>query len=198
MLFNSWAFAAFFVIVLALYYALAFRWQNVFFLVASYTFYGMWDWRFLGLLWTSTVVDFLVAHALSQRESASERRMLLGISLATNLGILGFFKYFNFFVDSAADLLAVLGFQSNVTLLQIVLPVGISFYTFQTLAYTIDVYRGAQKPTRDWWRSLYSASMADAAGQDPKYLARRGWPVVARTRLCCRNTHVSPCSGCLC
>lgn len=150
MLFNSWEFAAFFVVVLTLYYALAHRWQNVLLLLASYAFYGAWDWRFLALLWTSTVVDFIAAHKLDRAETKRARRGWLGVSLATNLGILGFFKYFNFFLDSAVDGLDAIGVRADVAVLQVVLPVGISFYTFQTLAYTIDVYRGEQKPTRNW------------------------------------------------
>lgn len=150
MLFNSWEFAAFFVIVLALYYALAHRYQNLLLLGASYTFYAAWDWRFLALLWTSTVVDFVAAQSIARTDQKRQRRIWLGISLATNLGILGFFKYFNFFVGSASDALNLIGLEANVAVLQLVLPVGISFYTFQTLAYTIDVYRGQQEPTRDW------------------------------------------------
>jgi D-alanyl-lipoteichoic acid acyltransferase DltB (MBOAT superfamily) len=104
-------------------------------------FYGAWDWRFLGLLWLSTIVDYLVGRTLGATEESARRRRLLAISLVVNLGVLASFKYFNFFVDSAAALLEQFGLSANVPTLRIILPVGISFYTFQTLAYTIDVYR---------------------------------------------------------
>jgi D-alanyl-lipoteichoic acid acyltransferase DltB (MBOAT superfamily) len=148
MLFNSLTFLLFLAVVLPLYYALAHRWQNKMLVVASYVFYGAWDWRFLFLLLISTVVDFNCARAMDAA-SPKGRKRLLYLSLAVNLGILGFFKYFNFFIGSAASLLDTLGFQASIPTLTIILPVGISFYTFQTLAYTIDVYRGKQKSHRD-------------------------------------------------
>jgi len=139
-LFNSVEFAIFLPIVLALYYMMRHEWQNRMLLVASYLFYGWWDWRFLVLLWISTVVDFFVARALDTSEG-KRRKYILMISLFANLGLLGFFKYFNFFINSAAVALQSLGLQPHMTTLQIVLPVGISFYTFQEMGYTIDVYR---------------------------------------------------------
>jgi len=150
MLFNSFEFAVFLLVVLPVYYVLSLRYQNIFLLVASYVFYGWWDWRFTGLLALSTVVDYFVAGALSRANGSSSRRALLLTSICVNLGILGFFKYFNFFVDSAADLVSAFGVSANVATLQVVLPVGISFYTFQTMAYTIDVYRRRCEPTRDF------------------------------------------------
>jgi D-alanyl-lipoteichoic acid acyltransferase DltB (MBOAT superfamily) len=150
MLFNSFEFVAFFAVVLLVYPRLQHRAQNVFLLLASYYFYACWDWRFTGLLATSTVVDYCVAHALAAEERAGRRRALLLVSLITNLGILGFFKYFDFFIASAVELLSGMGVSTNPFLLRVLLPVGISFYTFQTLAYTIDVYRRSQEPTRDF------------------------------------------------
>ena len=141
MLFNSFEFVIFLPVVLVLYWTLPRRFQNLLLLVASYVFYAAWDWRFVGLLWLSTVVDYLVGRTLGATEETSRRRRLLTISLVVNLGILASFKYFNFFVDSAAALLEQFGLSANVPTLRIILPVGISFYTFQTLAYTIDVYR---------------------------------------------------------
>ena len=149
MLFNSWTFALFIAIVLPTYYALDHRWQNRFLLAASYFFYSMWDWRFLGLLAISTGVDYVAALRMHETDDALARKRWLQLSLATNLGILGFFKYFNFFLDSTVDMLMLLGFEPHVPTLRVLLPVGISFYTFQTLAYTIDVYRGRMQPTRD-------------------------------------------------
>lgn len=149
MLFNSFVFVAFLAIVLPVYYLLPHRWQNRFLLAASYVFYGAWDWRFLFLLMLSTAVDFTLAILLEGSSTALVRKRLITLSVVTNLGILGFFKYFDFFVESAAELLGSVGLEPNVPFLSIVLPVGISFYTFQSLAYTVDVYRGHQKATRN-------------------------------------------------
>ena len=135
MLFNSWEFLVFFVTVCALYYSLATRAQNLLLLIASYFFYSWWDWRFSSLLLISTVVDYSVVRWM-EHASARWRKCLLLVSLCTNLGILGFFKYFNFFADSAASLLDCFGLPFHPFTLQVVLPVGISFYTFQTMANT--------------------------------------------------------------
>jgi D-alanyl-lipoteichoic acid acyltransferase DltB (MBOAT superfamily) len=152
MLFNSLPFALFLPLVFAIYWALGrpgYRVQNMFMILASYVFYGWWDWRFLFLIVISSLADFVLGLRMHAESSEGRRKTLLIASLVVNLGILGFFKYFNFFVDSAADLLALAGFQPNVTTLRIILPVGISFYTFQTLSYTLDIYRRQIEPTRD-------------------------------------------------
>jgi len=141
MLFNSWVFVGFLAIVLPLYYLLPLRGQNILLLGASYVFYGAWDWRFLGLLALSTLMDFSIGIAIDRSPTPRRRRALLVMSVIVNLSILGFFKYWNFFVESAAALLSSAGLEPNIPMLRIVLPVGISFYTFQTLGYTIDVYR---------------------------------------------------------
>lgn len=149
-LFNTWIFALFFAAVFTVYHLLRGRWRMAFLLAASYLFYAAWDWRFCFLLLTSTVVDYLVGRALdSPSRSEPARRRLLVASLMVNLGILGFFKYWDFFVLSAADGLAALGFEAHLSTLRVILPVGISFYTFQTLAYTIDVYRRRLAAERD-------------------------------------------------
>ena len=148
MTFNSFEFLIFLIVVVAAYWRLGtVRYQNLLLLGMSYFFYARWDWRFLSLIVISTVVDYLVGLALMRTEDQVRRRYLLAISLLTNLGILGFFKYAGFFVDSAAAALTSLGLQVNITTLQIVLPVGISFYTFQTLSYNIDIYRRELKAT---------------------------------------------------
>ncbi|REG91508.1 MBOAT family O-acyltransferase [Algoriphagus antarcticus] len=214
MLFNSFTFLLFLPIVFLLYWFVfkeSLKLQNAFLLLASYVFYGWWDWRFLGLIIASSTVDYwcglkmghlvvgssgnVIARSNDEaisspdrllqvdndsNKSASEdnhrndasgtghpspdttdhrslttenwfsgRKLYLTISLAFNLGLLGFFKYFNFFIDSAADFISVLGFQPHISTLNLILPVGISFYTFQTLSYSIDVYRGNLKPTKD-------------------------------------------------
>src|SRR5690606_34107881 len=146
MIFNSYVFWAFYALVLFLYWRLPHRAQNRLLLVASYVFYGYWDWRFLSLLAISTLIDYYVSHAICRQPDQRVRRRLLVFSIVANLGILGYFKYAGFFVREFADLLEMLGFQANLPVLNIVLPVGISFFTFHTMAYTIDVYRGVTKP----------------------------------------------------
>lgn len=148
MFFNSWTFALFLVTVFCVYHVLRCRAQNVLLVAASYVFYGWWDWRFLSLLLISTIVDFTVARAMSDA-STRRRKLLLAISVCTNLGILGFFKYFGFFMETAAVAMRQIGLEPDWPTLRIILPVGISFYTFQTMAYTIDVYRKKLSPTRN-------------------------------------------------
>ena len=150
MLFNSLVFLGFITIVFLVYPRLRLRGQNVFLLVASYIFYGYWDWRFNFLLLTSTVVNFWVGQRIHASNDQKQRKFLLFISVAVNLGILGFFKYFNFFIDSAVSLLAAIGFEPNLPVLRVILPVGISFYTFQTMSYTIDIYRDKLEPTENF------------------------------------------------
>ncbi len=148
MWFNSLTFAVFMPTVYLLYRLLPHRGQNVMLLVASYVFYGAWDWRFLGLIGISTLVDYCVGLLLPTAEG-TRRRVYLWISICTNLGILGTFKYFGFFSDSLKDLFELFGLTASWPTIYLVLPVGISFYTFQTLSYTIDIYRGSLKPTRN-------------------------------------------------
>jgi len=123
--------------------------QNLVLLASGYVFYAWWDWRFLGLILLSTLVDYLVAHALDKAGSLTRRRALLAISIGVNLGVLGIFKYLDFFIESFAALSASFGLAVNPGSLGLILPVGISFYTFQTLGYTIDVYRGRERPSDD-------------------------------------------------
>ena len=148
MLFDSPAFAIFLIVVVLLYWRLNRRWQNIFLLGASYFFYGWWDWRFLLLMAGSTSIDYLIAKKIPSLSNPAQRRAMLILSLAVNFSFLGFFKYFNFFVQSFAALLSTVGFH-NVpsSLLQILLPPGISFYTFQEVAYIVDVYKGKLQPS---------------------------------------------------
>ncbi|MCS1409863.1 MAG: Peptidoglycan O-acetyltransferase [Verrucomicrobia subdivision 3 bacterium] len=122
--------------------------RNRLIVAASYFFYGWWDWRFLSLLLLPSVADFFVG-SLMENATGAKRRRLLAFSLLVNLGVLGFFKYFDFFWENVFQGLSALGIQANVPMLNVILPVGISFYTFQRLSYTIDVFRGRVKPTRD-------------------------------------------------
>lgn len=155
MLFDSFAFAVFFPVMLLFYWISPLRRQNILLLIGSYFFYGYWDWRFLSLIAISTIVDYsaalFIGEARRQKDSKKHdnSRIWLIISICTNLGILGFFKYFNFFIDTFSDLVVRLGANPDSLYLNIILPVGISFYTFQTMSYTIDVYRGVMKPTKD-------------------------------------------------
>ena len=150
MSFNSLTFAILLASVLALYWRLTRRGQNILLLAASYLFYGWWDWRFLSLLVYSSLLDYWVALRIDGAPSQSVKRRWLAVSLVGNLALLGGFKYCHFFVHSAAFLIQQLGFHSHEMTLRIILPVGISFYTFQTMSYVIDTYRGHLKPTRDW------------------------------------------------
>lgn len=145
--FNSLTFFAFLGVVLASYWAVSPRLRNAVLLVASYVFYGFWDWRFLSLLALSTVCDFTIARRLSRTESPGARKALLATSIGLNLGVLGIFKYANFFIDGLEELLQTAGLEASTPTLTIILPVGISFYTFQTISYTFDVYRNQITPT---------------------------------------------------
>lgn len=148
MLFNSVEFLVFFAVVYGAYLVLKHRAQNALLLLASYFFYGFWDWRFLGLIAASTTVDFLLGCAIEDAAGARRKRHLLYISLGFNLGLLGTFKYAGFFARSFTDALASVGFAVDLRFAELVLPVGISFYTFQSLSYTVDVYRGQVKAAR--------------------------------------------------
>lgn len=152
MLFNSFEFAIFLLIVFLLYWFVInknIKCQNFLLLIASYFFYGYWDWRFLSLIFISSICDYLIGLNLPKSKSKLQRKVLLFLSLVINLGFLGFFKYFNFFVDSFIDLFGYFGIHLNARSLNIILPVGISFYTFQTLSYTIDIYKNKLEPTKD-------------------------------------------------
>ena len=152
MLFNSIDFAIFLPIVFLLYWFVAnknLKVQNFLLLVASYVFYAWWDWRFLSLIVFSSAVDYLVGIGMSKTEKHEKRKALLLLSIFVNLGFLGFFKYFNFFSESFAEAFTLLGHPFEASRLNIILPVGISFYTFQTMSYSIDVYRRKMEPTKD-------------------------------------------------
>lgn len=153
MIFNSLDFAVFLPVVFLLYW-LGLRQnlkvQNALILVASYVFYGWWDWRFLSLILFSTIVDFWVGNGLAKEENPRRRKLLLWTSIGVNLGFLGFFKYYNFFLENFIAAFTLFGTPLEVSTLHIILPVGISFYTFQTLSYSIDIYYRKLKPTKDF------------------------------------------------
>jgi alginate O-acetyltransferase complex protein AlgI len=151
-IFTQLSFFVFFIATAAVHWSLrSNRLRKGWLLLCSYFFYGYWDYRFLALILLCTSVDFFTARALGRFEQASVRRRLLVLSLCVNLGVLGFFKYFGFFVDSAVELLRAFGFDLGDRAFEIVLPVGISFFTFQSLSYTVDVYRGKLEPRTNFF-----------------------------------------------
>ncbi|MEM6456279.1 MAG: MBOAT family O-acyltransferase [Acidobacteriota bacterium] len=185
MLFNSIDFAVFLPIVFALYWLIGSarpRLQNGFLVAASFLFYGLWSWTFLLLIVASIVTDYAVGRALGSADDRRIRWGLLGASLAVNLGMLAFFKYANFFIESFAATFSFFGAPLRPETLDIVLPVGISFYTFQTLSYTIDVYRGKLAPTRElaafaafvsFFPQLVAGPIERATHLLPQFLSRR-------------------------
>lgn len=189
MLFNSAEFAAFFAVFYGLYLA-AGRWgpergtraQNVLLLIASVVFYAWWDWRFVSLLALSTLTDFHIGRALGRTDDRAARRRLVAASLTVNLGVLAFFKYAGFFADSFADGMALLGWTVDRLTLEVVLPVGISFYTFQTLSYTLDVHRRRLQPTHDLLDFAVFVSFFPQLVAGPIERARTFLPQVTRAR----------------
>lgn len=152
MLFNSLDFAIFLPIVFALYWFVAaknLKYQNLLLVVASYVFYGWWDWRFLTLIAFSSLLDYAIGLRMFYEENYKNRKALLWLSIIVNIGFLGFFKYYNFFFENFIEAFSLFGTKVSANTLHIILPVGISFYTFQTLSYSIDVYRKKLQPTRD-------------------------------------------------
>ena len=154
MVFNSLEFFIFLPVVFFLYWFVFkkhLKAQNILLLLASYVFYGLWDWRFLSLILLSTIVDYYVALKIHSINQKPKRKAWLWVSVLFNVGLLGFFKYFNFFVDSWVDMVSLFGYTMKSTwTLSVILPVGISFYTFQTMSYSFDVYYKKLKPTNDF------------------------------------------------
>lgn len=152
MLFNSIDFFIFLPLVFIIYwygFNRNLKYQNLFILFSSYLFYGWWDWRFLSLIIFSSLIDYIISLRLRTTQENFKRKILLSISISVNLGFLGFFKYYNFFVDNFVEAFSFFGHSFNPQRLSIILPVGISFYTFQTLSYTFDVYKRKLEPTKD-------------------------------------------------
>ena len=154
MLFNSIEFLLFLPTVFILYWFVFnnnLKHQNLLILLSSYVFYGWWDYRFLSLIFLSTIVDYFIGLNISKQDSKKKQKFLLWGSVLFNLSVLGFFKYYNFFIDSWIDLFSSVGYEiESVWTLNIILPVGISFYTFQTMSYTIDIYKKKLQPTKDF------------------------------------------------
>jgi D-alanyl-lipoteichoic acid acyltransferase DltB (MBOAT superfamily) len=187
MVFNSLQFVAFFLVVYALYRLLPHRAQNVMLVAASYYFYAAWDWRFLGLLIGSTVVDFFVGRYLGAAIVPRRRRLALVLSLAFNLGMLGFFKYFNFFASSLAAVFDTLGWHLDPVTVNVILPIGISFYTFMTISYVIDVYRRDIQPTSNFIDFALFVSYFPHLVAGPILRASLLLPQIARPRTISRD-----------
>jgi alginate O-acetyltransferase complex protein AlgI len=149
MVFNSAVFLVFLAIVLAAYYRSRHRTQNLILVIASYVFYGWWDWRFLGLLLFTTFFDYGCARLIESTRIPNRRKWLLTFSMTMNLAVIGFFKYFNFFADGFEKVLTTFGMRADLPTIHVILPLGISFYTFLSMSYTIDVYRGHLKAARN-------------------------------------------------
>lgn len=184
MLFNSFQYVIFLAIVLVIYWGLTsrrIRAQNVVLLIASYVFYAAWDWRFLALIFITSLVDFTIGRAIPQAEGRRKRLLLIG-SLTFNITILGFFKYFNFFIASATELLQVLSVQVNPLSLEVILPVGISFYTFQEMAYTVDVYRGKTQPEKNFLNFAVFTSFFPQLAAGPIERANQMLPQIENQR----------------
>lgn len=153
MLFNSIDFAIFLPIVFFIYWFVTnhnLKLQNAILLLVSYIFYGWWDWRFLSLLLFSTFIDYFIGIQLENQNDKLKRKLLLSVSIISNLGLLAFFKYYNFFLDNFVQAFTFMGGEISPRSLNVILPVGISFYTFQTLSYAIDIYRRKLEPTHDF------------------------------------------------
>ena len=153
MLFNSVTFLVFFIVVFLVYWFIlnkSLKEQNIFLAAVSYFFYACWDWRFLFLLAFSTFLDYFSGLMISNSGTKVKKKLWLWLSVGVNLGFLGFFKYYNFFIESFAELMQMLGLTVHYSTLKIILPVGISFYTFHGLSYVFDIYNGHIKPTKNW------------------------------------------------
>lgn len=183
MTFTTVTFLLFLSLVFAAYWALrSVRGQNLLLLAASYIFYGWWDWRFCSLMLASSLVDYAIGIRLTKTEGIVGRRVLLSLSLLSNLGLLGVFKYFNFFADNFQVVASQLGWEVDSTTLRIILPVGISFYTFQTLGYTIDAFRRKIEPCRNlidylafvsFFPQLVAGPIERASAMLPQFARRR-------------------------
>lgn len=187
MTFQSLEYLIFFPIVFILYWTVFRRsknLQNGLVVAASLVFYGWWDWRFLGLLLLTAYSTFFAGWLMGSTENQRRRKMLSVGVIVLNLGILFFFKYFNFFVQAFADAFSLFGKELNISSLQILLPVGISFYTFSALSYSIDVYQRKVKPTKDvlaylayvmFFPSILSGPISRAQKQLPQYFTARNF-----------------------
>ncbi len=182
MIFTSFVFLIFAAVFLPVFFLARGRGQRLVTLCASYFFYGWWDWRFTFLLATSTIVDYTLGRLIAASEDRRRRRFLVALSIIANLSYLGFFKYCDFFAASFAGLLQRFGMEADWATLHIVLPAGISFYTFQSMSYTIDVYRKRIPPERDFLTFATFISLFPQLVAGPIVRARWLLPQIARTQ----------------
>lgn len=184
MLFNSYTFWIFYLLVFTLYWKLPHKMQNLLLLIASYVFYAAWDWRFLFLIFASTVIDFFLGFYIYKVKLKQNKRRLLWLSILANLSILGFFKYYNFFSLELNTLFITLGIPDMLPTLNIILPVGISFYTFQTMSYSIDIYRSEIKPINNFkdyalyvsfFPQLVAGPIERSSRLIPQVITKREW-----------------------
>lgn len=191
MLFNSFDFGFFLVIVYTLYWAIGFKRrtsQNVLLLISSYIFYGLWDWRFLGLLLASSLLDYFAGIFIQKAEKKSIQKICLYTSVFWNLGILVAFKYFNFFIDSFQGLFGLPVSEGSFTIWTVIIPLGLSFYTFQTMSYTIDVYKKRIVPTKNLLSFLCFVSFFPQLVAGPIERAKKLLPQFERERSFNLNT----------
>lgn len=185
MLFNSFDFGLFLPIVLLIYWAIGYKrikLQNILLLLASYFFYGLWDWRFLSLIIASSLIDYFAGIEISKSNRVSKKKLFLYSSIVWNLGVLFIFKYYNFFIDEFSALLNLEQSDYVFSSLQIILPIGLSFYTFQTMGYTIDVYRKKIEPTHNLLHFLCFVSFFPQLVAGPIERARNLLPQFAQER----------------
>ncbi|MDR2621659.1 MAG: MBOAT family protein, partial [Dysgonamonadaceae bacterium] len=151
MLFNSLEFAIFLPVVFLIYWSIGknVKVQNSFLIVASYFFYGWWDWRYLSLVLLCSITNYAAGILMMRTDAQQRRKIILIVCCLVSFGVLGVFKYYDFFITSFADAFSILGIHLKINTLELILPVGISFYTFHTLSYTIDIYRRKFEPTKD-------------------------------------------------
>ncbi|PKA84329.1 D-alanyl-lipoteichoic acid acyltransferase DltB (MBOAT superfamily) [Ulvibacter sp. MAR_2010_11] len=185
MLFNSFDFGFFLVIVYVLYWSIGTNRrvsQNILLLAASYVFYGFWDWRFLALLVVSSLIDYLAGRFLEKTTAKSTRKIILWSSILWNLGVLVTFKYFGFFISGFTELFSITLPESSYSFWNIAIPLGLSFYTFQTMSYTIDVYRNKIKPTHNLIEFLCFVSFFPQLVAGPIERAKKLLPQFEMTR----------------
>ena len=195
MLFNSFEFLVFLPIVFILYwfvYKRSLRWQNILVLVASYFFYGWWSWKFMGLLMLSTALDFAYGFWVAS-PNRKKAKTFLWLSVINNLGILGVFKYYNFFATEFQNLFNLLGLHTNPVILKLALPIGISFYTFHGMSYVFDIYRRNQKPIKNFVDYAVFVSFFPLLVAGPIERANHLLPQVQKPRLFNYNQAVEGC-----
>ena len=182
MIFNSLNFAIFFLVVYLLYLAAPHKWQNRLLLIASYVFYSFWDWRFLSLIILSTIFNYYLGIKIAEATHQKNRKLYFWLSICFNLGMLGFFKYFNFFAANLSSFLGSFGWHVDGLTLNIILPLGISFYTFQAMSYPIDINRGMIRPTRNFLDFALFITFFPLLGAGPIERARNLLPQIENRR----------------